>query len=111
METKIPFKYIEQFLNERNEFKKIITNCKDFTDPRAIIYIKFMISSVPNNEIRKNIRDKFDNSLREIDAKNLSIEDTAKEKLDLCMDILNDITEFHTNIWGYHIRQSVGQIK
>lgn len=102
--------YLMLFFSARNELGNIINGWKDWTDPRIIIYTKFLITGITDDEIRAKVMLKLNDKLKEIEEKKLSNDKASKENIDACVEVLGDITAFYDEYLGISHSINVGGI-
>ena len=92
--------YLMLFFSARASLGNIIAQMEDATDPRFLMFTKFLISSITDDDIRDVIWKKLEKKLQEIDAGAGTNEDKAKKRNDFCMEILGDVTAFYDEFMG-----------
>jgi hypothetical protein len=100
--------YLMLFFQSRSDLGNIIQQWTDWTDPRIMIYTKFLITSITDDEIRGNIMKKLNTRLKEIDDLKVSNDKSSKEIIEACIDVLGDVTAFYDEFLGISHTISVG---
>ena len=102
--------YLQLFFISRQQLGRIIENMQSITDPRVVTYTRFMISSIPDDELRIKAEDEFEAAMSEINKKSISNEAKAEEKLIFCMQIQGDIVAFYDQFLGITHRLRIGMV-
>jgi len=102
--------YLQLFFISRQQFGRIIENSTSFTDERVIMYTRFMISSITDDDLRAEAEDNLDKDLEEIDKMEGSNEAKSKLRFKVCMYMLGDITAFYDQFLGVTHRLRIGNV-
>jgi hypothetical protein len=92
--------YLMLFFSSRASLGNIIAQMEDATDPRLLMFTKFLISSITDDDIRDDVWKKLDANIKEIDRGDGTNEEKAKKRNDVCMEILGDVTAFYDEFMG-----------
>lgn len=102
--------YLQLFFLSRQQLGRIIENMQAVTDPRIVVYTRFMISSITDDTLRADAEDLFEEELVKIEKLEISNDKKGEMRLQLCMQIQGDIVAFYDQFLGISHRLRVGLV-
>jgi hypothetical protein len=103
--------YLMLHFNARQQLGRIIADPEQQPgNNRIVTFTKYMISSITDDEIRENIRVKYQTGLDELKREDLSNEDRHERTINISMEILGDITAFYDEFLGISHRLKIGMV-
>lgn len=101
--------YLQLYFISRQQLGRIISDPdQSSTDRRIVTYTKFLISSITDDDIRDEVKQKYLGLIAEAKAKDTDNEQRHEELIDACMEILGDINAFYDEFLGISHRLKVG---
>jgi hypothetical protein len=100
--------YLMLFFSARAALGNIIAQMEDPTDPRFLMFTKFLISSITDDDIRDDVMKKLQTELKKVDTSGGTNEEKAHKRNDVCMEILGDVTAFYDEYLGVSHTVNIG---
>lgn len=103
--------YLQLFFISRQQLGRIISDTEfSRTDYRLVIYTKYLISSITDDDIRDQVMKKYQNMITEAKQNHKDNESRYDALVDATMEVLGDITAFYDEFMGVTHRLKVGLV-
>ena len=102
--------YLQLFFISRQQLGRIIEQTQGVSDPRVLMYTKFMISSITDDELRGKAWEFLNEGLEKINDEPWSAEEKSKAIFNLCIELQGHISAFYDQFLGITHRLKAGSV-
>jgi hypothetical protein len=102
--------WLNLFYQLYNSLGSAIVDIKGKTDMRIKLLSQLIISTIPDEEEQKRIREELEKSIKEIESNGYSNEVKGEKIQEACLKVLGEVTLFLDESIGVSKRLAIGEI-